>query len=138
MLYIVGTTVSVKKTGTPREAAFGVNKKLKPRRNTIFPTGKTWTLGRIYKDTESDKFAYDFYNANDSTDVLSLRFTTFEEADLAIAAARGEKIMADEDRTTLTEADIQKKYDRLTDRQTGSKGPNKMGQIYSPQSRNRG
>ena len=61
MLYIVGTDVFVKKTTTPREAAFGVNKKLKPRRNTIFPVGKRWILGRIYKDSDTNKFAYDFF-----------------------------------------------------------------------------
>ena len=132
MLYIVGTDVFVKKTTTPREAAFGVNKKLKPRRNTIFPVGKRWILGRIYKDSDTNKFAYDFYNANNNTDILKLKFNTFEEADLAIAAARGEKIVDDDSRHSLTEADIQKKYDRLTERPV-SKGPNKMGQVYSSQ-----
>ena len=130
MLYIVGTEVFV--TAAPQQPPTpgGVNKKVTKRRNTLFPVDKKWQLGRIYKDHDKDKLVYDFYNCNNTNDVINLEFSTSEEADQAIALARGDKIVETSDKYSLTDSDIQDKYDRVSEIQD-----RRFGNIHSRESR---
>jgi hypothetical protein len=134
MLYIVGTEVSTQAI-TPRQAQFGVNKTLGPRKNSIFPTGKRWILGRIHKDQETEKIVYLFYNANnDPKDIINLEFDSCEAADQAIARARGEQIVPDGEKGKLSKSAVDAKYDIVNQHMArNSQRPDRMGNINSPQ-----
>jgi len=139
MLYIVGTEVSTQAI-TPRQAQFGVNKKLNPRKNSIFPAGKRWILGRIHKDEETDRIIYLFYNANnDPKDTINLEFDSCDAADQAIARARGEHIVPGIEKGKLSQASVDAKYDIVNQHmEQNSQRPDRMGQINSPQQPFRG
>lgn len=88
MLYIVGTKVTTKTTFDPRIPQDKI-----PRIATWLPEGLDWVLGRISKTVDADTMDYMFYCESNPKRTHTTTFPSCEVADTAIAAARGEKIV---------------------------------------------
>jgi len=108
MLYIIGTQVDTTQVTDPRSS---VSQK---RIATWLPelqdaqgnlTGGIWLLGRISQTKDANTLDYTFYLERNPQRTHTVVFTTAEQADQAISAARGEKIIDEPDRTHVNMED---------------------------------
>lgn len=131
MLYIVGTRVST--INTEQRAAFDP---LAPTNNgrmsnkriaTWLPVDLNWVLGRISKTPDQNTYDYMFYCEQNPKRTHVVTFKSMEEADQAIAVARGEMITNQQSDDVRKKVDTDEKFDmvrRQLDRKNsvGSRG----------------
>ena len=111
MLYIVGTEVDTRDKSRPSTSM--VNKTLSANRQIKWlPAGHLWELGTIRPTKDRDTVDYHFYSKTHHERYIVI-FKNCSSADMAIAAARGEKIVDDNERNSV---DIDEKMSYLDDR----------------------
>jgi len=114
MLYIIGTQVDTTRFTDPR---LPISQK---RVATWLPEiqddqGKTigalWVLGRISQTRDATTLDYMFYLERNPQRTHTVVFETAEQADQAISAARGEKIVDEPDRKQVN---TEEKFDQVS------------------------
>lgn len=111
MLYIVGTEIDTRAKAPPKTSF--VNKNLPATRQiTWLPPGHVWELGTIRPTKDADTVDYHFYSKTRYERYI-VTFKDCSSADMAIAAARGDKIVDSEEKLNI---DYDEKMKYLEDR----------------------
>lgn len=114
MLYIIGTRIDTTRGNDPRTGS-NANRRIAGWLPAVNDdqgrnVGAVWILGRISKTSGTDTLDYMFYLELNPQRTHIVTFDSAEQADQAISAARGEKIVDEPDRKNL---DVDKKFDQV-------------------------
>lgn len=109
MLYIVGTQIDTRVPNTVPSTS-PVNKTAR-RKITWLPPGDIWELASIRRNHETGNIEYSFMSWK-TKEFKAVPFANCEVADQAIASARNEQIVDDNDRSQV---DMEEKQSHLKD-----------------------
>lgn len=113
MLYIVGTVVSTKSQSDPRLTTPTVRRKI-----TWLPDNLIWVIGRISRTPDAETVDYMFYCERNPQRTHTVTFPDCPTADSAIASARGELIVDDEEVSQVKEVNVDEKFKQIDNQLT--------------------
>jgi len=126
--YIVGTKISTKQPDRPAFDPLAPSSAMQPQQRkqiTWLPVDIEWILGRISQTPGAKTYDYMFYCASNPQRTHTTTFETMNQADLAIANARGESLQQFPDDKERQMVDKTEKFDQVSSLLQNKEGLNR-------------